>query len=292
MFGAGLIGGALLSELVRRQWSIAARTPFDWSDPARQAEELLEAESFVENRPEPAHGPTEIDFIWTAGRAGFTSDAATLAVEHASFLKVIASVERLKANAPDRRIRFHLLSSAGGLFEGQTSVNRDSKPKPVRPYGEAKLRQEYVVIGAKGLSGFAIYRPTSVYGYVKGGRPNLVSALISNAYSGRVSHIFGSPNTIRDFVWTKDIARYMAARIDEGAAGSRVEILASGKPTTLFEVVSLLRRSLHRPIYLRYDTAPSNALNNSFSKPVCPSAFHPTDLTVGIRQTIDDIYGD
>ena len=37
---------------------------------------------------------------------------------------------------------FFLMSSIGGLFEGQALINSESNPKPLRPYGKLKLSQE------------------------------------------------------------------------------------------------------------------------------------------------------
>ena len=71
-----------------------------------------------------------------------------------------------------------MISSAGGLFEGQTFCDARSAPTPQRPYGEGKLNQEQLAWGRKGDAKIHIFRPSSVYGVSPSGRIGLVTALI------------------------------------------------------------------------------------------------------------------
>jgi UDP-glucose 4-epimerase len=128
LFGSGRIGSAILVALMSRVVT-ARRTDlaFDWEDTSRRT---AQAESIVRSVDELVRrakdGAAAVSIVWAAGKTGFASSPADLAVETLASERAVDLATRLKeiTDAPS----FHFLSSAGGLFEGQTEIDGTSKP--------------------------------------------------------------------------------------------------------------------------------------------------------------------
>ena len=177
------------------------------------------------------------------------------------------------------------MSSAGGLFEGEKFVGRTSHPRPLRPYGTAKLRQEGAVSHLECIKS-VIYRPSTVYGYCGGGRAGLITSLVGNAQKFKVTTIYSQPGTLRDFVHADDVGRFIASKVFTRGGEGQTYILASAKPTSATEIVGIVRNLIRRPLYVRYDPAPSNALHNSYLRTAAPVEFFSMALQSGIQRTI------
>ncbi|MEL6768963.1 MAG: NAD-dependent epimerase/dehydratase family protein, partial [Pseudomonadota bacterium] len=133
-----------------------------------------------------------------------------------------------------------------------------------------------------------ILRPSSVYGYAPGARRGLISALIAAAVRGRPATIMGALTTQRDYVYAVDIGRFIAARVlDETPPGPAVEtaLLASARPTSIFEVMQLIEAHTGARLLLRIDPRPENARDNTFLPNSLPTDFDPTRLSEGIALT-------
>lgn len=272
VFGSGLIGRAVERALLRRGHGTPVYLPFTWLDPDAQDAQLA--------RLMPQLGAC--DLVWAAGKAGFGAAAAELAVEHRAFLRVLETCQTALGSA----LRVHLISSAGGLYEGQCFVDEASTVAPHRPYGEAKIRMEEALEAALDPEQFQIYRPSSVFGYAHGGRLNLVSTAIIGALNRRPVKIFGHPATLRDYVFAQDLGQFIGDQItrEQPFSGERL-ILASGKPSTIDEMIQTVSRLMQHPVMLHYDLSPSNSLNNSYRSSVRPQGFALTPQIQAIQQT-------
>ena len=210
--------------------------------------------------------------------------------EMEAYRDVVVLVKEIHRNLHDAPVFFHMVSSAGGLFEGQCNVTSDTPPQPVRPYGILKWGQEKYAsnLCGSGLN-VLIYRPSSVYGYIgKDGRLGLVPTLIHNGRHMKVSYIFGSIDTLRDYVLASDIGIFIADSILEPDSGFRLFTLASGKPSTIFEILRSVEGLLRRKLYLQFNATDRNSAHNSYSRSILPGAWKPTDLQTGIRRTYCD----
>ncbi|MEM9762966.1 MAG: NAD-dependent epimerase/dehydratase family protein [Pseudomonadota bacterium] len=286
VFGTGLIGGAAVRAIVSRIGT-ARQRHFDWNWAELAASEAtaLEAatEALLAARPD-----ARLTVIWAAGRSGFGSDDAAMDHELRAFRRVLATVRRTGGSVPEERRAFIHVSSAGGLFEGQTACGPTAEPSPLRPYGTGKLAQEALVLEDAGLGRRHILRPSSVYGYAPGARRGLIAALIAAAVRGRPATIMGSLTTQRDYVYAIDIGRFIATRtFDETPPGASTEIalLASARPTSIFEVIQLIEGHQGAKLLLRIDPRPENARDNTFLPNSLPSDFTPTRLSEGIALT-------
>lgn len=294
IFGLGLIGRSILASLSRTEKPQICELSFDWHDTARQriqADRILgELTRLAEARKDR---PCHIEFVWAAGRAGFSGIDADFANEQASFDLILDLADESRQRNSAAFHRFHLLSSGGGLFEGQLHVGTASLPHPRRPYGSAKAEQEQRVKLLHNDIATRIYRPSSVYGYAgKGNRAGLIFTLIHDAIHNRTSRIFGNTDTLRDYVFLDDVGAFVASEIVNREKGRTCNLLASGKPTSMIEVIANVEKILGRRLFLRYEAVRSNASNNTFRPSALPVGWTPTPLELGIYQTVSKIRND
>lgn len=278
LFGQGLVGAAVADAL---PGSRTARA-YDWGDASARSATRADLAQAVA-------GAGEVAIVWAAGRAGFGAAAEDMAAEDVAFTEILAFGQALQSEGA--AVTLHLVSSAGGLFEGQTAVGPGAVPRPIRPYGAAKLAQEEA-LAASGLGG-AIYRLSSVYGYRPGGRLGLISTLILNALAGRSTPITGQMETRRDYVLASDAGRFIAARIAKGQAGEGPLLLASGASASIAQVTEAVQTALGAvPLGLELADAPTNAADMSFDPAALPADWQPTPLAEGIAETLAAIRAD
>ena len=283
LFGLGLIGGAVDRALRLRFEAEGRDFPYDWHDAG-----LRQAQRADIGAALPDAG--RLALVWTGGQSGFGSTDADMAQETAIVAELIAMAQTLRQAG--RPVDFHMMSSAGGLFESQTHCSELSIPRPLRPYGAGKLMQERALAQAGGLDRRHVYRPSSVYGVTRSKRVGLVTALISNAMQGKTTRIFGNPNTLRDYVLADDIGHYLARRIvdpepaPDHPPGAMTFLLASGRSASVFEVIERIRERVERPLLLQFDPHPSNVRDMSFLPSALPSDWQPTPLASGISRIV------
>ncbi len=286
VFGSGILGGAIASRLARSAIAPAADIRWPWTDPEgrKQSAAALGATLLAEV-------PGAISIVWAAGRSGMGSSDEDMRRETGLVAEIVALAADLAAKG--REVHLHLVSSAGGLFDGRCHVDTQTVPEPARPYGIGKLEQEGLLLRtAAGSPAFSphIYRPTTVYGFQAGARMGLIPVLILNGLSGRTSTIVGRADTIRDYVATEDVARFIADRVLRLAEpGPHPFLLASGRPAPLGEIVAETEALLGTRLYLRYDPRPSNSANMSFRRSAIPPELQPVDIRSGIRRVAQTV---
>ncbi len=281
LFGHGLVGGAIARRLSA---SLGGREalPFTWSRPEGQLAELAR----IGERSSELGGPDgRLDLVWSAGKCGFDASEEDAGRELECFGRVVSFAQSLASASTGRLASFHLLSSAGGLFEGQRDIRRDSLPDPRRPYGTLKLRQELFLEGLPASVARHVYRPSSIYGPVSPRhRSGLVSTALLNGVRHEVTSVTGSFTTLRDYVFVEDVAGFVAAQVLHGAPRERgVHFLVSGRPTSIYEVQQEVQRVLKRRIYLAVKSRLTNEQDITFHRQVMPADWHPADLATGLR---------
>lgn len=296
VLGAGLIGSAVAETLTSRASLRVETIPLSWVDPALQERQLQEIEERIAailgktcGLEAPPGVGVSLTVFWSAGQAGFTATEADTVGELSSFRAVLATAERLARRFPEARLKFYLMSSAGGLFEGQRHVDEEASPTPQRPYGLLKWEQEQLLLASGPPIAKRIYRLTSVYGYLRPHqRIGLISTLLLNGVRHKVSSITGLMSTLRDFVFVDDIAGFLASALlnDDGRRENAVFLLSCGKPSSLFEIQKVVERIIGRKIYVSYSLQPSNSADITFSPGAPPAGWSPSDL----RSNISKIY--
>lgn len=300
VFGSGLVGGSVIRALNWRGDTANTHFPLDWTDRPSRLVDLAVIDAALD-----ALAPAAvIDIIWAAGRTGFGCSEAEAAVEREAFTDLMEWTHRVSRRFAGRLLAVHVVSSAGGLFEGQRFVTADTEPRPLRPYGALKLEQERIARQVCADIAIHLYRPSSVYGLGgANGRAGLVNTLIMNAKRHATSRIFGGLDTIRDYVLAADIGKFMAAKTgqeqppinpdqNDRETGAPVptepqtHLMASGKPAALREVLSIIHRVVGRPLPVKLDPSPSNASHITFRASALPRNWAPTDIETGIRQVM------
>lgn len=292
IFGVGLVGEALRRVLSRQGFATIRRFEFSWAcAPAVRANETENILAWVKSSSSKMAGEAKRDsglvvsVVWSAGRGGFSSLWPALAPELYAFEAVLRLSARFCEELPAASHSFHLVSSAGGLYEGQVNVDRASALRPCRPYGELKLEQERQLNAVSAPLLRRIYRPSSIYGFTSANsRLGLIATLVDNSMCMRVTTVFGEAFTLRDYVAVGDVATFLASRITDGCdTNDEVHILASGKPTSINGALVLLQRILDRTVLVVFRANSENSAPNTFSQRGLPDNFRPMDLEAGMR---------
>ena len=223
-----------------------------WRDEAASIDALTTAaEDFATRR---AGRPWTL--AWCAGAGVVATAEDALESEVRVFAATLAAL-RATLTPEDDGVVF-LASSAGGLYAGSQAPPFDerSDPRPLVPYGRAKLAMEQHVadlVGGTGLRA-VLGRLSNVYGpgQTLGKPQGLLSQLCLAHATGRPLPVFVSMDTIRDYLYAPDAGRMVARVVDlarrEPPGTVVVKVLASGTPVTVGHLVAEARRVFHRPL--------------------------------------------
>lgn len=285
LLGTGLVGGAIADLLrVRNPTSFESwETP--WNNPDLFADHLC----FLVNRIS-TQSMTQLDWIWAAGKAGFPADSQQVQRELLLFERFLDAVVDNQPPLHRPSVRLHLISSAGGIFEGQSLVGLHAQPSPCRPYGQLKLQQEQLAARRLEPASLFIYRLSSVYGLIRPGRRmGLISVLLSHAIRQQTTIFHGQFDTLRDYLWAEDAARFIVDRVlSRDNYGPKSYLLASARPTSIFEARTLAQQITHRKIYVQCLGQPANARSITFSPAILPVGWCASDLSINMKRVFLD----
>lgn len=278
IFGLGLVGKAISNELGKSLELKAARK-LNWTsltDCQKTISEILD--TFFKDHI------NKLTIIWSAGKAGFsaTEDQITHDLEFYRLLHDFMGPE-VKERFSDCKIDYRLISSAGGLFEGQTAINQESVVEVQRPYGRLKLEQERYIASAEWVDFYSNIRLSSVYTISNtSGRLGLIPTIMKQAIQQKEITVFGAETTLRDYVLDLDIARYVSDHIDAENLPKEV-FLIDGKPSTIQEIKIMIERIIGRKIYLKYKLEKTNSSHISYSPNIKPKGFNTSELNANLR---------
>ncbi len=227
-------------------------TAVPWRDEAASIDALTSAaEDFATRR---AGRPWTL--AWCAGAGVVATAEEALESEVRVFAATLHAL-RATLTPEDDGVVF-LASSAGGLYAGSQAPPFDerSDPRPLVPYGRAKLAMEQHVtdlVSGTGLRA-VLGRLSNVYGpgQTLGKPQGLLSQLCLAHATGRPLPVFVSMDTIRDYLYAPDAGRMVARAADlarsEPPGTVVTKVLASGTPVTVGHLVAEARRVFHRPL--------------------------------------------
>ena len=289
LFGSGLIGSSICQNILRRGNYSSSFFPFDWDSVEQNkndADIIFSVLSQLIDFNLKTTG-SRIVFIWSAGKGGFEASEEDIQEELKNFGNVLGLAQRCVDKFPSVKIFFHLFSSAGGLFEGQRLVHSASQPKPRRFYGILKYEQEQSLLKIDARLRKIIYRPTSVYGFTgQGNRMGLIPTLILNGIQNKVTGIYGSLSTLRDYVFSQDIGHFVAESLYSDTDSScTYHLLGTGKPSSIYEIRHFVEKVIGRKIYLKFEnySGIENTSDITLNSSVLSKGWNPTDLKTGIR---------
>ena len=136
VFGVGLIGSAVVSALRLKARLEEETLPLEWEDSAIQElqlerignriSEFLEEGRVAGTNSKFRKGSTDVirrfSLIWSAGKCGFSASLWEIESELANFQRIVGLAGDISIRITGAECAFHLISSAGGLFEGKTHV--------------------------------------------------------------------------------------------------------------------------------------------------------------------------
>ena len=242
----------------------------------------------------------EWSIIWAAG-AGTTASSEDQFEREVSVFS--AFLRALRQAPPDGQGAFALISSAGGVHAGSPDppFDEDTQPAPISPYGRAKLQQE--AAAAQTLTGVLptlICRVSNAYGPGQDltKLQGLISRLALCTYRKEPLHLFVPTSTVRDYIFTTDIAIRVHAWLDAVHDGqvptSQVAVIASGEGTSVARLVKIAGEVSHKRIPIAMGSHPSSRnqpLDSRFTPTLIPGHQHlpTTPLPVGVKAVFDDI---
>lgn len=283
IFGSGTLGSAVTRSLLRLGMLHTAHFAIPWENPPARLSALHDVIRFLSLQS--CGDSCSLSVIWAAGRAGFSAtprDASNELSVYADVLNFLKSASRLLSS---HTTSFHLISSAGGLYEGQNVSELSKAPLPRRTYGVLKLIQEERTVAILADWSVHIHRPSSVYTLPgQGERLGLISTLVKNGLSHCTTTIFGGLDTLRDFVTASDVGAYVARQVMEDESGIQgVHMLVSAQPTSILEAIKTVESVIRRRLYVNIAES-WNAQDITFSPTVKADNFECTPLRVGIKR--------
>lgn len=276
------MGSHFLNELHRRELegliklTQCSKAHLQWSDISSVTKELNRLLSQTKNG--------QLDVIWALGKAGFASAYDEMLKEHfllKSIMQVISAINH-------KSCCVHFMSSAGGLYEGQGTVNTLDQCMPISPYGIWKLKQEDL------LNEFdvfrRIYRISTAYGVIiNGQRVGLIAALLNSVVLNTKFICTGNKDTLRDYIYCKDVAAYIVTSMFS-VRDNRIDILASGAAYSIQNVIDIICHITHKKINVEYQHTPDNYRDITFSKSLMPKDLTITPLIDGITAIVQSAH--
>lgn len=273
--GEGLLGGALVERLGRRNPNAERHVATDWTAPAS----ALGADAIhLSDGLEPGSS-TEI--FWTAGTAGMQLPSFDPTDYRTTFAQRIEAVSSAMAER-GASVRLHLASSAGALGSLQPSRRG---VMPASPYAERKAIEEDVVLHADAAN--RVYRIASAYGApTRSRRAGVIGLLLQNALLGRETELFARPSTMRNYVHHHDVAEAMLRSLD--ASTEPTLLLASQRSHAMSEVLAEVSRVVRRAVPVIH-RPPANDHDMVFDPAETSPLLPQRSLAAGVRATYDTL---
>lgn len=299
--GAGGMLGGHVVERLRGQDVPVLTSAVPWTDPVGVRRSLRAGI----DRLLATAGSGRWAVLWCAGAGVVATSPAALEEEAAVFAGFL---DDLGVATPGRPGTVFLASSAGGVYAGSQDppFTERTVPRPVAPYGHAKLAMERDLHAfcARTGSSALIGRISNLYG--PGQKLDKPQGLVSQLCRSHVTHqplpVYVSMDTRRDYLFVTDCADLVVGGLGRLSSKSGTEpreqvvtkILASGRCTTIASLVGESTRLFRRrpPIALGVRSeARGQMLDLRFESLVWPEldVLARTPLPVGMAATREDI---
>lgn len=281
----GLIGGAIHARLP----STFRAEKIDWDSESAFAQLTSQWQRYLADC-HSAGTPWEI--IWCAGQATVSSDSATTAKELLMFTQFIDLLARETEWASGK---FFLTSSAGGVYAGSSDppFGINTIAHPVSDYGALKLQQEkYLVERLSKHASIVIGRFSNVYGPGQNlsKLQGLISHLVWSSITRQPTNLFVPLETLRDYIYVTDAATMAIQAVQGADTDVRIQIIASGEPVTIAELISLTQSVSRKkvPLGLGVHASSDKQTVDLRLKPTLALPANATDLLSGIKNVYLD----
>ncbi|NOJ10010.1 NAD-dependent epimerase/dehydratase family protein [Vibrio splendidus] len=278
IIGLGLIGLSVVNEFIRNGYRVYGAHRIDWKGPTNQI--ITDVLTFIDEVL-----PEDVSLIWSAGKCGFNSGDSETKVEDSFFSKVMGSIDEYLEDK-EQVLSFYLVSSIGGLFEGQVSINDQMTPRPQRAYGRLKLSQERTLLESSDRVRPFIFRLSSVYGSVNSNnRMGLIQVLIKNGIENKITKIYGNADTLRDYTSVDDVSNFICRVVTTSYNNGRnIYHLANGKASSIAEIKNLVEKKIRKRLLFSYEKNVTNNLNIVCSANSYRGVWSPSIINENIRK--------
>lgn len=175
------------------------------------------------------------------------------------------SVQLIEA-ASEAGIRKIVFPSSGGTVYGRhkgAKVAESQLPKPFCPYGIAKLTVEHLLNYYRESKGLAsdVYRIGNAYGPRQpiSSLQGVIAVWMSKIVSGEKITVYGDNETLRDYVYVKDIAHLMMHSLTDLQESSTLNI-GSGSGISIMELLNIFKSVIDVPF--EYEILPRRPSDN------------------------------
>ncbi|HET7326696.1 MAG TPA: NAD-dependent epimerase/dehydratase family protein [Nocardioidaceae bacterium] len=182
-------------------------------------------------------------------------------------------------------------ASTGGAILGDVEppVHEQMAPQPTSPYGASKLMLEGYLsayTSSYGMSGCAL-RFSNVYGPRSFHKGSVVAHFYKQILAGEKLVVYGDGSQTRDFLYVGDLVEAIWTAVESDANGAYQ--LGSGKPTTVNELLELMRTVTGRDLDVAYQDFRAGEVRDTWceiQKARTSFGFDPaTKLEDGLRRT-------
>lgn len=288
----GMLGSALVARAQAQAADVFDADPVPWADPvAAQAVLRADAARFAQTA-----GDRPWMLLWAAGASVVASGTDGTDAELDSLRALLTA---LAEQAPAGPGACFVTSSAGGVFAGSTGApfTSSTDPRPISPYGQLKLDQEDTArVLLDGRVPLVLGRFSNLYGpghnTEKG--QGLIPMLCRACVRRVPLNLYVSMDTVRDYLYVDDAAALAwlttSRVVGEQPPRTHVEVIASGRPATVAEIVATVQTVAHRrvPLALGTDASARHQVSDLRLVPsVDVGAVEMTPLPSGIKRVFD-----
>lgn len=251
--GSGILGTGFRAVLRSRQAEVRAITA-RWGDRAAVAADLRA------QLPALLAGPGATTVVWAAGGGSVGASAEVMRTETAALTDLCAMIQRHRSVDQDVRVVF--ASSAGALFggAGDATIQPDSEPKPITPYGWEKLAQEDLLRRFADDTGCPVVacRYSNLYGLAGEWLTprGLVSTAVRATRLRQPMTIFVSADTRRDLLPSRDAAGLSLQLAERCAEPFTTALVVDGTTRTISEILSIVGAVSGRRVPATYAERP------------------------------------
>jgi UDP-glucose 4-epimerase len=295
IIGHGQLGGALARQLpAGAVWR--ARVPWEDADAAAPA-----LRTAIRRFMGAGQGDA-LGVCWTAG-SGFVGTSDEVLLRERTYLREVLD-ELRQPNEATPPLKLFFASSAGGVYAGVDGfADERTEPVAISPYGHSKILQERMVAdwAARSEGSVLIGRISNLYGPGQNlAKPQGFISHLLVAMIGRREFTLTVPgHTIRDFVFTDDVARRIATWFSSPTSDSGVvtKVLAAGRSTNLVGVARIAGRVTRLPTKVLFAQSSASVVQPTVLRFVSRELVqldeeHPArTLECGLRETWQAVLG-
>jgi UDP-glucose-4-epimerase GalE len=200
--------------------------------------------------------------------------------------------------AVKNKVKKVIVASSAAVYgdDPQLPKREEMKPQPISPYGNSKLMNEYMAENehrVNGLSAICL-RYFNVYGprqSPKSEYAGVISKFIEKMTKGERPTIYGDGEQTRDFVYVEDVVNANILAMENEKVKSGVFNIATGKETSINELVRTINEILGKNIQPIYEPAREGDIKRSvadITKAKRKLGYEPKyTLKDGLKKTIE-----